>query len=162
MKYQSQIMKQNKKQIQKDLLKLYVSSGSWEEFKVNADLKLPDHSGIDMTACRLYWLSKSHPIVHRLIIMFPIVIAMLLCTLSSMLSKLDAVLAELVLSTVLDVFFGWLLAALSYSCLYRETIARIECLEEEQRRNEAVLMGYQRFLKNVTYGMNLTAKGNQA
>ena len=141
MKYQNQIMKRNKKQIKKDLLKLYVSSGSWGEFRVNADLKLPDHSGIDMTACRLYWLSKSHPIAHRLIIMFPIIIAMPLCVLSSMMARFDAALAELVLSTAFDMFFSWLLCALSCSLLYLDTMVRIDLLEqeEERRRNVAAL-----------------------
>jgi len=61
MEYAKEQLKLKKLKIRDDLAALYANSNSWAEFKLNVDLKLPEASKIDLLACKMYYLKKTHP-----------------------------------------------------------------------------------------------------
>lgn len=65
MKYRSEQRKKNRREVQEQIVKLWMKCSTWEEFKVRVLLNVPEARWRDLLACRLHWLRKSHPVAYR-------------------------------------------------------------------------------------------------
>lgn len=64
MEYSRENAKRKQKEDIEELAKLYVSSKSWEEFKLVADVKFPSAKRSIVRAFWLYWAKKTHPVAY--------------------------------------------------------------------------------------------------
>ena len=64
MEYSRENAKRKQEEDREELAKLYVSSKSWEEFKLAADVKLPSAKRSTVRAFWLYWAKKTHPVAY--------------------------------------------------------------------------------------------------
>ena len=48
-------------EIRRKLIDFYLDSKTYEEFKLNADIKLPDADKFDLLACKCWYLKKTKP-----------------------------------------------------------------------------------------------------
>lgn len=64
MEYSRENAKRKQEEDIEELAKLYVSSKSWEEFKLVADVKLPSAKRSTVRAFWLYWAKKTHPVAY--------------------------------------------------------------------------------------------------
>lgn len=65
MKYRSEQHKKNRREVQEQIVKLWMKCSTWEEFKVRVLLNVPEARWRDLLACKLHWLRKSHPVAYR-------------------------------------------------------------------------------------------------
>lgn len=65
MKYQSERRKKNLREVQEQIVKLWMKCSTWEEFKVRVSLNVPEARWRDLFACKLHWLRKSYPVAYR-------------------------------------------------------------------------------------------------
>ena len=56
--------KRNLREVKDRIVKLWLECSTYEEFKVKVSLDVPEARWIDLLACKLHWLKKSHPIAY--------------------------------------------------------------------------------------------------
>ena len=64
MEYSRENAKRKQEEDREELVKLYVSSKSWEEFKLAANFIFPNAKRSTMRAFWLYWAKKTHPVAY--------------------------------------------------------------------------------------------------
>ena len=61
MEYKKEKNKKNKIDARNELIELYVNSKTWIQFRINAELKIPNADKFDILACKLWYLKKQKP-----------------------------------------------------------------------------------------------------
>ena len=64
MEYGSIQRKKTHREAQEKIVKLWLECSSLEEFKVKVSLSVPEAKWMDLFACRLHLLRKSHPVAY--------------------------------------------------------------------------------------------------
>ena len=54
-------LKKNRSEIRRKLIDFYLDSKTYEEFKLNVDVKLPEADKFDLLACKCLYLKKNKP-----------------------------------------------------------------------------------------------------
>ena len=65
MEYKNEQRKKTLKETQEKIVKIWLECSSLEEFKIKALLGVPEARWMDLLACRLHWLRRSHPVAYR-------------------------------------------------------------------------------------------------
>ena len=61
MEYARENPKKSQAETRRKLIDLYLSSKTYEEFKLNDDIKLPEADKFDLLACECWYLKKTKP-----------------------------------------------------------------------------------------------------
>ena len=64
MEYGSERRKKTHREAQEKIVKLWLECSSLEEFKVKVSLSVPEAKWMDLFACKLHLLRKSHPVAY--------------------------------------------------------------------------------------------------
>ena len=64
MEYGSERCKKTHREAQEKIVKLWLECSSLEEFKVKVSLSVPEAKWMDLFACKLHLLRKSHPVAY--------------------------------------------------------------------------------------------------
>lgn len=64
MEYQIEKTREERKKSREALIQLYLKSKIWAEFKIAADVEVPEARFNDICACRLHFLKKMHPLAY--------------------------------------------------------------------------------------------------
>ena len=64
MEYGSVQRKKNRREAQKQIVKLWLECSTYEEFNVKVSLDVPEARWRDLLACKLHWLRRSYPVAY--------------------------------------------------------------------------------------------------
>ena len=64
MEYGSVQRKKNRREAQKQIVKLWLECSTYEEFNVKVSLDVPKARWRDLLACKLHWLRRSYPVAY--------------------------------------------------------------------------------------------------